>query len=147
MNEFGDTEDTDTANTVAWACAVIPAVAGDLKPHVALARRALAADEDSPYYLSTLGAILIRAGQPVEAVQILKRAVESDKEGELHGWCHLTLALAALAQGRAAEARSELGLARRWIDAKERDRKLLWHDRLELNLLRSEVEAALTKHP
>jgi tetratricopeptide (TPR) repeat protein len=90
----------------------------------------------------TRGAVLCRAGRPAEAVQALRAS--QDAAGLLYR------ALAEQQRGRGAEARKDHEQAVQWLatpsknDPKQPNAaRLSWDQRLEVDLLRKEVEALL----
>jgi Flp pilus assembly protein TadD len=173
LDRFGQTQDLDVANAVAWACAVGPRAAADLSPAVRLAERAVAARRDDYNRLNTLGGVLLRAGRAVEAVDRLRQALQRRK-GDNQVSDELLLALAYHQLGRAEEARRWLAKATAWFDRQQmplraaavvaagaadrwaqlaasavsppdpRSPALGWEVWLELTLLRHEAEGKLT---
>lgn len=74
LEQFAEIEDTTTAHFVVWTCVLAPEAAADLSRPITLAERAVEADRESSRYLTTLGAILYRAGRFEEALKRLTQA-------------------------------------------------------------------------
>jgi Flp pilus assembly protein TadD len=142
LQRFGASTDFQTANLVAWSCALAPDAVPDLGRPVGLAEGAVANCPKDPglvftgvgYFagrfggagvaasrsrayagLNTLGAALYRAGRLEEAVQRLSEAVRAaGGDGTYADW--LLLAMAHQRLGHGAEARRWLDKAVRWMD-------------------------------
>lgn len=74
LAEFQNTNDSRTANLLAWTCSLGPhalATADDYDDVIALAVRNLAAEPGKQHLLNTLGASLYRAGRYEEAIEAL----------------------------------------------------------------------------
>jgi hypothetical protein len=133
-SRFGRAADGNTANLVAWTCALADSAAPDLSDVVGLARQASAGGDDANV-LNTLGAILVRAGQHTEAVEVLKRAVAlQGGGGTAMDWFYLALAHRRLGDG--SEAAKALKLGKEKATAAP---PTAWHDKLELELLLREL--------
>jgi Flp pilus assembly protein TadD len=171
LDVFGQTEDLDVANNVAWACTVGPGAAADLGPAVRLAERAVAARPNDSSLLNTLGGVLLRAGRAQEAIARLRQALQRRKSDQVSD--ELLLALAYQRLGQADEARRWLAQATAWFDRPQRPlqaaavagagaagpwaqlpavaagppdpraRALGWEAWLELTLLRREAEETI----
>jgi len=79
LDRFRGTFDPSTAATVAWACASGPGATDDPDTPVRLAETAVKHSADStsaPFYLTTLGAVLFRAGQFEEAIRRLEQRAQ-----------------------------------------------------------------------
>jgi tetratricopeptide (TPR) repeat protein len=74
LQRFGQTEDPQTANRVAWACVLIPEAVPDYDQPIKLARKAVTRDPKQALYLNTLGATLYRAGKYRDAIEQLEAA-------------------------------------------------------------------------
>jgi WD40 repeat protein/serine/threonine protein kinase/tetratricopeptide (TPR) repeat protein len=153
MNRFGQTDDGDTANSVAWTCALVPATVDDPAQLVRLAEKALASDPRQYNYLNTLAAVLCRTGKYEAAVERFGEAIKAHAKGGT-AWDWLLLAIAHHHLGHTAEARQWLDKATAWIDGESRPKAegdkstpLAWNDRLELQLLRSEAEGLIRAKP
>jgi Tfp pilus assembly protein PilF len=108
---------------------------------VRLAERAVAEQPQSAARLNMLGAALLRAGRPADAVKRLDEAVQlHGKGGTVADWLWLALAYGRLDQGQEAKKWLERAAAER----KERSPRD-WRQRLEEDLLRHEAEALLKK--
>jgi serine/threonine protein kinase/WD40 repeat protein len=133
------------ANLLAWSCALDDGVVEDYAPLVRLAESAVVG-RPSQDRLNTLGALLYRAGRFEEAVRQLQRSVEMHGAGGTP-YDALFLALAHHRLGRREEARrwfrrgtAPAPAARFKADAIG---DTSWIPRLELDILRREVAAAL----
>ena len=150
VEQYRDTSDASLAREVAHLCSMGPAALDDYGPCVELAERAVAArgGHDS---LSTLGAILYRAGRFSHAVRHLQQAVSVHGEGG-SPQDQLFLAMAYHALGDDARAREELKKTELSIprtielEAEKRGRVRWpddWMTPTELRLLRAEAESLL----
>lgn len=72
-----------------------------------LARRAVEVTPDSPYALGTYGTAMLRAGDPLAAVELFERALETPR-GPAEATDRYLLAVALAQLGRGAEAAEEL---------------------------------------
>jgi serine/threonine protein kinase/WD40 repeat protein len=134
----------NTANNVAWSCAVAPAALEDYAPAVRLAELGAARNEQNR--LNTLGAILYRAGRVDEAIDQLDRSVAAHGAG---GTQHDALFL-AMAHHRLGHADS----ARRWLQkafetppiatrVPSASGRSSWIPRVEIDVLRREATALI----
>jgi len=150
VERYRQTEDPALAREVAYICAMGAAARDDYGPCVGLAERAVAAlGGHGP--LSTLGAVLYRAGQFQHAVRHLQQAVSvHGADGSPRD--QLFLAMAYHAMGDLTRARAELkktgtsipqafsvGSQRRAGERLPDD----WLAPTELGMLRSEAESHL----
>ncbi len=116
LEKYGATTDLGQANNVAWTCALLPQAVDDLQPVLALARKAVAGRPGSYAELNTLGAVLLRAGHPEEAVKQLKESLALRARAAVPTVMdELLLALAYHKQGKAEEARRWLDRAEAWF--------------------------------
>jgi WD40 repeat protein/tetratricopeptide (TPR) repeat protein len=141
LNRFGHTEYGNTANSVAWTCALVPGAVEDPAELVRLAEKAVASDPKQYNYLNTVAAVLCRAGKYEAAVERFGEALKAHGKGGT-AWDWLLLAVAHHHLGHTAEARQWLEKAVAWIDAESKP-PLAWNDRLELQLLRREAEGLI----
>jgi eukaryotic-like serine/threonine-protein kinase len=141
LEAFGGVDGND-ADTLARVVALLPDALADWKPLPGLARKAVASAENNATYLATLGLALFRAGQLEEAVKVSNRSVERDEKDEERGFAWLVLSLVYGRQGHDKEARRHREQAVRWVEAAERRNALSWDQRLGLQELRREAEAA-----
>jgi tetratricopeptide (TPR) repeat protein len=146
LARFDGTIDGRSAGEVARAWALAPGPGGDPAAPLRLVEVAVGIDEDpgaKADAVTTLGAMLYRAGRPAEAIGRLEEAfrarggVDSPRD-----WAFLALAHHRL--GHRAEAR-------RWLDRlrehrPSEDPERFW-DELEVRLLRSEAEALILYDP
>src|SRR5262249_33987901 len=148
LERLGKTEDANTAGGVAWTCGLAAGAVPDYQPVIALAERA--AREDPKSHANDLGAVLLRAGRPADALKSLERAVQVHGRGG-DGYDRVLLALTHHALGHKDEAARWLRQAEEWIDAAEAGKlddpeyklPLAWDQRLALRLLRQEAEAVV----
>jgi tetratricopeptide (TPR) repeat protein len=145
-----ETGDPQEAQFIAWTCALAAGALDDYEPAIAFARRAADSDPKSTQFLTTLGAILYRAGQTQEAIACLtesdRSAAElSEKANASPAYAWYFLAMAQHQAGHRDEARSNLEKANvrttRALD--DQENPLPWNRRLTLELLRHEAEELL----
>jgi serine/threonine protein kinase/WD40 repeat protein len=145
IDQFGEDVPPPVANTLARTLVLGPHAAHDPDIAVRLARRAIAGDPSSNR-INTLGGALSRAGHGPEAVATLLRAIATDgQRGTPLDW--VLLALSFEQQGRRDEAHQ-------WLDrvsardaspaTRPGEEVASWAQRLQLQLLRAEVEARLS---
>jgi hypothetical protein len=149
LARFGAVKRSQSANLVAWTCALGPDAVTDPNRPIALAAAAVASDPKEFTYTSTLGTCLYRAGRFGEAVQTLHTAVALQGKGGT-AFEHLVLAMAHQRLGRSNEARQDLQTAAAWMrrNSPTPPRNgpktwLAWTQHLELKLLRREAEALI----
>ncbi|HZU39340.1 MAG TPA: tetratricopeptide repeat protein, partial [Gemmataceae bacterium] len=136
------TGDANTANNTAWYCVRFGEAVSDPAVPLQLAQRAVAGKPATYAYVSTLGAALYRARRFTEAVTRLQQGIQLEGHGGgAADWFFLALAHHAL--GHAAEARRWYDQAVRWMQQHADDPKMIWRDRLEIDLLRAEVKRTL----
>jgi tetratricopeptide (TPR) repeat protein len=142
LQQFGKTENPDTANDLAWACVLVPnAVADPLVP-VQLAEKAEKSYRKRWTYSITLGAAYYRAGQYDWAISRLNEVMTAQGDrGPATTW--LFLAMTHQRLGHADEARKWLDKAVAWIAKADREKTLSPSNRLELQWLRQEAEVLL----
>jgi serine/threonine-protein kinase len=153
LRRFAETQDSDTANTVAWTCTLAPGVA-DFVPVVRLAERAVAALPNSSDCVGTLGCARYRLAMAsrsrpadlIRARRALDRACELEgKGGGPLEW--LFLAMTHQQQRHPDEARRWFDKAVTWIAARDKPGKgaapLDWTRRLELEFVRREAQQLL----
>ena len=149
--KFSDTEDADTAYSVAWTCAVAPDALTDLTPALALAERAVKLDSAAVKYAGTLGALHYRAGHFDQARTTLEAAYErqTPADAPLFSPAYLAFFLAL--------THHQLGhsdQAQEWFDkgcesadpqlnaARDQAPVVSWNRRATLKLLRDEAAKA-----
>jgi hypothetical protein len=102
----------------------------------------------------TLGAALVRTGQPREAIAALEESIRVNGHGgNAFDWLFLALAHHRLGHSHFQEATAALATARDWIaHGDERAipdpylwSPLPWHTKLELELLLREAEGQITR--
>jgi hypothetical protein len=147
LERFGKSEDPATAHLAARACALAPEAVADFTQPLQLAERAAASEPNNHTRLTTLAAVLYRAGRFDAALQRLNEATAlAGSEDTPRDW--LLLALTQQRLGRVETARQWLGKATRWIEQAADDRaqeasaaaSLSWEQRLEIELLYQEAE-------
>jgi serine/threonine protein kinase/tetratricopeptide (TPR) repeat protein/WD40 repeat protein len=144
-------QNRDTAYLAAWTSLLVPNALPDIEPALRLAERVARAQPRQYACDCTLALALYRTGRFHDAEQLLTDAQRRhDQGGEAHSWLLLALTHARL--DRQAEARRWLDRAGHWLDDAAADRSakggsgaLRWWQRLELQLLRQEVEQVLKK--
>jgi Tfp pilus assembly protein PilF len=141
ITRFGKSTDASVANSTAWACALGSSALPDLRPAVALARRAVRTNTQSANFRNTLGVILYRAGQYQEAVAELNEAIQRHSKGGTAA-DFLFLAMAHHQLGQADEARQWLDRAKKEV---EKNPPVFWSDQVELQLFRREAETLIEK--
>jgi WD40 repeat protein len=145
LDHFGQTNDPNTANNLAWACILGPDATANPEEIVHLAERAVRANR-TWVTLNTLGAALYRAGRLDEAVQ---RLTEADSRHEKQGSALDQVFLALAHHGRGDDARARACLAaadRLWKDESQASlASPAWVVRLDFQLLRREAEAQLNR--
>jgi WD40 repeat protein/Flp pilus assembly protein TadD/tRNA A-37 threonylcarbamoyl transferase component Bud32 len=100
VKRWGSDKDPAILDAVARTCVLAPSALADLQPVVQLAHKPVVAQTNNPHFLTTLGAILFRAGRLEEAVQRLKEAVSKTlgKKGSAFDWLLLAMAHQKLGQ-------------------------------------------------
>jgi WD40 repeat protein/tetratricopeptide (TPR) repeat protein len=144
LERFGKTDNPVAANDIGWM-SVVQFQNGDAATKVFnLAEKALELSPNNPSLLTTLGAALYRAGKFDKSVQRLREAeAASGNVGNARTFFFLAMAEHRL--GHADQAKECLQKALKTID--QSTSFLGWDHRLELRLLRAEVEAVLKTLP
>jgi tetratricopeptide (TPR) repeat protein len=146
LERFSQTGDPNTANSVAWTCALCPGAVPAFDKCIRLVEMAIVHHRNYAY-LNTLGAILYRAGHYEAAIQKLNETIKAHgKDGTAGDW--LFLAMAQQRLGQAEEARRSLDKSVRWIEQAQQGKiqdehirlPLSWEERLEFQMLRREAE-------
>jgi tetratricopeptide (TPR) repeat protein len=149
LDRFGQTEQPEAAQWVAWAAVLAPDAVSDRERPVQLGEAALRRASRSRTYATTLGAALYRAGRFGEAIQRLDEAAAAEQEATKPGmvspaYARFFLAMAHARAGHAGKARRWLEEAIRGTEAEVRDpgdaASRTWNRRLTLRLLRQEAE-------
>ena len=153
LDRFGSTNVNEAANFTAWTCVLAAGAVEDYSLVRKLAEKAAAAQSNNSMSpTKTLGAVLYRAREFEQAIDILTEAEQkaSIRTSPAYTWCFL--AMAHHSRGNAAEARQWFDKANAYIEkvlAEDRpgtSGSLPWNRRLTLKLLRDEA-AALLKTP
>jgi WD40 repeat protein/serine/threonine protein kinase/tetratricopeptide (TPR) repeat protein len=141
LERFGPAADPETAREVVWTASLAPRAVTDASRLVEVATRAQKSRPRNPRYLLTLGAALLRAGKPAEAIEKLEAALPNSGDHATHALLLLTLACQQSGKGEEA---------RRWFDqtaealnepGQEQGTQRSWDHQLELEILRAEAEA------
>jgi tetratricopeptide (TPR) repeat protein len=153
VEQFRQTSDAEAAFWTAWTCSLAPNAVDDFSASVALAERAVKNDSKSVGYLSTLGAILHRAGKHEEAIRRLEEADRlirhpNSESSHSPAYTWFFLAMAHEAAGRHDEAKKWFDKAAAWTNTALREddegvKPLAWNRRFTLKLLRDEAEELL----
>ena len=153
---FGASADADSVHWTVWTCVQLPDGVDDWTKLVEWAEKALAADPDNKTRLTTLGAVLYRAGRFDEAVRRLTEAEAAFKKANAPtstiAYTWLFLAMAEERRGHTEQARQWLARAVREIEQPPVERANdpgvdTWNRRLAPRLLRSEAEKLLKFDP
>lgn len=110
LENFGQTNDAETAYRAAWIVTAVPEAVQDLQQVVKLAEKAVAADAKNGDYAVALGAALYRAGRYQEVVRRLQPAAGRPKPSA-HGCLVLAMAHRRLGQ---------YGEASQWLERAEK---------------------------
>jgi tetratricopeptide (TPR) repeat protein len=150
--QFGATANPDSVNWTVWTCIQHPDAVDDWTKLVQWAEKVLAADPNDFVRLTTLGAVLYRAGRFDDAVRRLTEAEAAFKKAKARfstiAYTWLFLAMTEERRGHARQARQWQAIAAREIEQPSAERANdpgvgTWNRRLTLRLLRSEAEALL----
>jgi predicted Zn-dependent protease len=147
---FGDTDDPNVLNTLAWTPCVVAPPGVEVERCVKAAEKAAAAQPKDAAIVSTLGAVLYRAERFADAVRRLDEAVKL-RDGQATAWESLVLAMAHHRLDHAEEARTWRERGQTWLSEADQGRLtglpgvegLGWAEKLELKLLREETERLL----
>ena len=142
MKRFGQSPSPGDADDAAWTCALGPAALPDLRPAVEASRLAVRARPKDANMRNTLGAVLYRAGEDVEAVKELNESIRLNGAGG-SPVDFLFLAMACQRLGKPDEAAS-------WLERAEQAKgkqapAVFWVERQEWELLHRE-DATLVKN-
>jgi hypothetical protein len=151
ISRFQGEERPGFVEPVAWACSLGPDALVDWAWLISAMEAAVKQWPDDAEFRKTLGAALVRAGRPREAISALEESVRLNGHGgNAFDW--LFLALAHHRLGHSKQATAALAAARDWIaHGDERAipdpyimSPLPWGTKLELELLLPEAEAQIT---
>jgi tetratricopeptide (TPR) repeat protein len=157
LQRVGQTDNADDCFFVTWACVVTPNATNDWSIAVAAAEKIVQSAPPSTTWLTTLGALLYRAGRYDEALSRLSEAAalaeQPDAASHLspaYAWFFLAMTQHRL--GHTEEAKQWLDKAVTWMDksfaeADQGTADLTWNRRLMLRLLRDEATAMLGVTP
>jgi tetratricopeptide (TPR) repeat protein len=140
LQRLDDKPAAAVANPVIWTCVLGPGGVGDYTHLVEMAEDGVDNHPKEWIYHTTLGAVLCRKGDFTPAMQRLLQGMRlGDGTGHVQDWLFLALAYDGL--GHPEMARPYLDKAARWIE--QNRASLAWDQRLELLVLRQEVEKQL----
>jgi tetratricopeptide (TPR) repeat protein len=151
ISRFQGEEPTGFVEPVVWACSLGPEALVDWASLISAMEAAVKERPDDAELRKTLGAALVRAGRPREAISTLEESVRLNGHGgNAFDW--LFLALAHHRLGHSKQASAALATARDWIaHGDERTipdpylwSPLRWYTKLELELLLREAEGRIT---
>jgi tetratricopeptide (TPR) repeat protein len=150
LRQFAHSQNAEELHFAAWTNVLAPNAVDDLHETIELSRRAVERSSSSQPSLQTFGAALLRAGNFVEAKDVLQQAesaAANDMTLPAYGWYFLAMTCFQL--GDRAEAR-------RWFDqAAEHTEKSLregktahgesvpWNRKLTLELLHEEAKTLI----
>jgi serine/threonine protein kinase/tetratricopeptide (TPR) repeat protein len=150
LAHFGSSLSPGAVDTTAWACVQIPDGLDDWSRLVQLTEKTLAADRDNSNRLTTLGAVLYRAGRFQESARRLTEAeaafLKAKDPAKTMAYTFLFLAMTQQRLGHTELAKEWLAKAVREIDQPSPERAKInqtWNQRLTLGLLRGEAEALI----
>jgi tetratricopeptide (TPR) repeat protein len=146
LTQFAETDESLIANFTAWTCVLLPDAVSNYSPAVDLARQATEAQPKNNQFLTTLGAVLYRAGRNQEALatllelnQRLEETILQTQSSPAYTWYFLAMTHAAAEQQE--EARVVLARANAWTEKMLSDEvnPPSWNQRLTLEILRREA--------
>ena len=142
FTRFGQTDNAEIANWLAWTCSLAPDSRVDRNRLVPIAERAVNVDAKNESYGNTLGCALFRAGRFEDAAKRLA-AVKPSTVPPAYTWYLLAMTHHRL--GHADEAKQWLAKARTWTEQEAEGKldgpaPLSWDHRLTLGILRREAE-------
>jgi serine/threonine protein kinase/WD40 repeat protein/Flp pilus assembly protein TadD len=141
LDRFHQTDNEAIGLWVVITCKLAPDAVRDPARLTKLAEKLLARDPKNAHSIGLLGDVLYRNGDLRAAVEKLEASIHGDTGIGKH-WRKLFLAMAYHRLGRAAEAEKSFREVEQWMAAKEYA-QLAWAARLDLQLLREEVEGLL----
>jgi tetratricopeptide (TPR) repeat protein len=148
LERFGQTKEPYAAHWAAWTCVLAPNAVEDVGQAVKLAEQGAGRDDKSDRYVSTLGAILYRAGRFEQAVEQFSKLTDKWDAGKelptrtspAYTWFFMAMAHHRL--GHPEEASTWLGKAVERAE-KEIASDASWNRKLTLRLLRTEAESMI----
>jgi tetratricopeptide (TPR) repeat protein len=105
LDQFDAAKDPNTANTVAWVCALAPNAVKEPNRAVGLAKRAVEIQPWNNSALDTLGAVLYRSGNFDGTIERLNASGFSSRSDRTTVYDRLFLAMACQGAGRAEDAK------------------------------------------
>src|SRR5262249_28524103 len=147
LERFGQSEDPDVANSVAWFCLLSPASAVEFTKLVSIAERAVERWVNDSHAkrrssLQGLGMALYRSGRFEQAIERPQQAMRAqDKGGD--AWAHFFLAMAHQRLGQTAEARQWYDKALEWVEKNQQALEKNKPNQEELRRFRAEAETVL----
>jgi serine/threonine protein kinase len=154
ISRFGRVGRPGFVEPVAWACALGQDALADWRPLARAIESAVKQRPENSELRKTLGAVLIRAGLPREAIAALEESIRVNGHGgNAFDW--LFLAMAHHRLGHSKQATAALASARDWIaHGDERAipdpyimSPLPWYTKLELEILLREAEGTISREP
>jgi tetratricopeptide (TPR) repeat protein len=142
-------EQPETANWVAWTCALAPGAVDDWNSPLRLAELASRSDpKNTSFFSTTLGAALYRAGRIEESIELLEKATKTfeqagannPRSSPAYPW--FFLALAHQGRGNVQGSRGCLNKATELAD-RELNNQVPWNRKMTLELLQAEATAAI----
>jgi WD40 repeat protein/tRNA A-37 threonylcarbamoyl transferase component Bud32 len=146
LHDYGQTEDAETAQGVAFLCVLGPQAVKDPALVVQLARKAVKSDPDNASYRFTLGAALYRAGDFDGAARELNLVEKGRGGGSIEAKLLLALAHHRLAHSKAAKDWYARALEQ-FRQLRQDSQPVPWRERLYLQLLGEEAKALLQPVP
>jgi hypothetical protein len=152
VSRFGRDGRPGFVEPVVWACALGADALADWRPVVQAVEAAVEQRPENAELRKTLGAALVRAGKPREAIAAFQESIRVNGHGgNAFDWLFLAMAHDRL--GHSKEATAALATARDWIaHGDERAvpdpyvmSPLPWYTKLELELLLREAEAQISR--
>jgi len=141
---FQDSGDPRATRWLVWSCAIRPDAVDDLDRCVALAKDAAEKLPQDGRVVSSLGAILYRAGQFAEAAKCLEKpeaswgnGPEYEQYSSAYVWFFLAMAQHQLGESAAAENWMSKAVAQ--ADQELSQESIFWNRKLTLQLLRDEA--------
>src|SRR5262249_41077011 len=123
---------SDPIELLVWPLVLPAGETPDLSKSIALLEQVVTPKCPDAMGLRTLGAALLRAGKPREAIRRLEEGCKMRSENFPSAW--LLLALAHHRAGSPADAKKWFDRAANWLDDPDSDYDLEWSDRLKVRL-------------
>ncbi len=141
LEKFVDSDVPLETHFTAWTCTLAPDAIEDYAPAIKLARHAIEQESENQQYLDGLGSILMRAGEYVEAKEILEQALAAaGSTNTSTSYIRYFLAMTEQHLGNVEAAQTLLKEAN-MSSEKELAESPRWNRKMTLELLRKEAEA------